>query len=183
MTSGFSYRRLHPVLGIRRPHMGVDFGAPRGAPVVAIAEGAVVGASFTRGGGNTVVLRHPGAYESRYLHLSRYAAGMRAGRRVQQGQVIGYVGATGLATGAHLHYELKRNGTAVNPIAEHRRHPPGEPIPPTLRASFLDARDLLRTRFVSALHTRRRDCCAKDSVAGARVSSVHRASVRVPGCG
>jgi murein DD-endopeptidase MepM/ murein hydrolase activator NlpD len=151
VTSGFSYRRLHPVLGIRRPHMGVDFGAPRGAPVVAIAEGSVGGAAFTRGGGNTVVLRHPGGYESRYLHLSRYGSGMRTGARVQQGQVIGYVGATGLATGPHLHYELKRNGTPVNPITEQRKHPPGEPIPAALRAAFVDARDLLRTRFVSAL--------------------------------
>jgi murein DD-endopeptidase MepM/ murein hydrolase activator NlpD len=151
VTSGFSYRRLHPVLGIRRPHMGVDFGAPRGAPVVAIADGMVAGAAFTRGGGNTVVLRHPSGYESRYLHLSRYAAGMRAGTRVQQGQVIGYVGATGLVTGAHLHYELKRNGTPVNPIAEQKRHPPGEPIPATLREAFVAARDTLRTRFVSAL--------------------------------
>jgi murein DD-endopeptidase MepM/ murein hydrolase activator NlpD len=151
VTSGFSYRRLHPVLGIRRPHMGVDFGAPRGAPVVAIADGTVAGAAFTRGGGNTVVLRHASGYESRYLHLSRYAAGMRGGARVQQGQVIGYVGATGLVTGAHLHYELKRNGSPVNPIAEQRKHPPGEPIPATLRNAFLDARNRLRTRFVGAL--------------------------------
>jgi murein DD-endopeptidase MepM/ murein hydrolase activator NlpD len=151
VTSGFSYRRLHPVLGIRRPHMGVDFGAPRGAPVVAIADGSVAGAAFTRGGGNTVVLRHAGGYESRYLHLSRYARGMRGGARVQQGQVIGYVGATGLVTGAHLHYELKRNGSHVNPIAEQKKHPPGEPIPRALRETFLAARDTLRGYFVSAL--------------------------------
>jgi murein DD-endopeptidase MepM/ murein hydrolase activator NlpD len=119
--------------------------------VVAIADGTVAGAAFTRGGGNTVVLRHAGGYESRYLHLSRYASGMRGGARVRQGQVIGYVGATGLTTGAHLHYELKRNGSHVNPIAEQRRHPPGEPIPAALRAAFIDARDALRTQFVSAL--------------------------------
>ena len=151
VTSGFSYRRLHPVLGIRRPHMGVDFGAPRGAPVVAIADGTVAGAAFTRGGGNTVVLRHASGYESRYLHLSRYASGMRSGTRVQQGQVIGYVGATGLVTGVHLHYELKRNGAHVNPIAEQKRHPPGEPIPAALQPAFVSARDTLRSRFVSAL--------------------------------
>jgi murein DD-endopeptidase MepM/ murein hydrolase activator NlpD len=151
VTSGFSYRRLHPVLGVRRPHMGVDFGAPRGAPVVAIADGSVLGAAFTRGGGRTVVLRHASGYESRYLHLSRYASGMRRGARVRQGQVIGYVGATGLVTGPHLHYELKRNGAHVNPIAEQRKHPPGQPLPAALRAAFTDARDVLRTRFVSAL--------------------------------
>jgi murein DD-endopeptidase MepM/ murein hydrolase activator NlpD len=131
--------------------MGVDFGAPKGAPVVAIADGAVAGAAFTRGGGNTVVLRHAGGYESRYLHLSRYAPGMRRGARVQQGQLIGYVGATGLVTGAHLHYELKRNGAHVNPIAEQKKHPPGEPIPAALQPAFLAARDTLRGRFVSAL--------------------------------
>jgi murein DD-endopeptidase MepM/ murein hydrolase activator NlpD len=76
---------------------------------------------------------------------------MRGGARVHQGQVIGYVGATGLVTGAHLHYELKRNGTHVNPIAEQKRHPPGEPIPPALREAFVASRDTLRTRFVSAL--------------------------------
>ena len=79
VTSGFSYRRLHPVLGIRRPHLGADFGAPKGAPVVAIADAAVVSARYTAGGGNTVTLRHAGGYESRYLHLSSFGAG-RPGR-------------------------------------------------------------------------------------------------------
>jgi murein DD-endopeptidase MepM/ murein hydrolase activator NlpD len=118
---------------------------------VAIADGAVAGAGYMGGGGNTVVLRHGSGYESRYLHLSRFAGGVRRGVHVQQGQVIGYVGATGLTTGAHLHYELKRNGSYVNPIAEQRRHPPGEPIPPSLREAFLAQRDDMRTRFVSAL--------------------------------
>ena len=74
VTSGFSYRRLHPVLGIRRPHLGVDFGAPRGAPVVAVSDGTVVSAAFTRGGGNTVTLRHTGGYETQYLHLSSFGS-------------------------------------------------------------------------------------------------------------
>jgi len=151
VTSSFSYRRLHPILGIRRPHLGVDFGAPRGAPVVAIAEGIVVAARYMGGGGNTVVLRHAGGYESRYLHLSAFGKGLRAGVRVQQGQIVGRVGSTGLSTGVHLHYELKRNGSPVNPVAEHKRHPPGEPIPPAYRAAFEDKRADLASRFVSAL--------------------------------
>jgi murein DD-endopeptidase MepM/ murein hydrolase activator NlpD len=150
VTSGFSYRRLHPVLGIRRPHLGVDFGAPRGAPVVAVSDGTVVSAAFTRGGGNTVTLRHTGGYETQYLHLSSFGAGIRGGAHVSQGQVIGRVGSTGLSTGPHLHYVLKRNGEHVNPIAEHRRHPPGDPISTEHRAAFEKARTEAHNRFVSA---------------------------------
>jgi murein DD-endopeptidase MepM/ murein hydrolase activator NlpD len=150
VTSGFSYRRLHPVLGIRRPHLGVDFGAPRGAPVVAVSDGTVVSAAFTRGGGNTVTLRHTSGYETQYLHLSSFGAGIRGGAHVSQGQVIGRVGATGLATGPHLHYVLKRNGQHVNPLAEHRRHPPGDPISAEHRVAFEKARAEAHNRFVSA---------------------------------
>ena len=151
VTSGFSYRRLHPVLGIRRPHLGADFGAPKGAPVVAIADAAVVSARYTAGGGNTVTLRHAGGYESRYLHLSAFGAGVRAGARVSQGQVIGRVGATGLVTGAHLHYELLRNGRHVNPVAEQKRNPPGAPIAAGDQAAFAARRAELDQRFVSAV--------------------------------
>lgn len=150
ITSGFSYRRLHPVLGIRRPHLGADFGAPRGAPVVAIADGAVLSARYTAGGGNTVTLRHAGGYESRYLHLSAFGAGIRAGARVAQGQVIGRVGATGLVTGPHLHYELLRNGTHVNPVAEQKRNPPGAPIAAGDQAAYAALRAELDGRFVPA---------------------------------
>jgi murein DD-endopeptidase MepM/ murein hydrolase activator NlpD len=150
VTSRFSYRRLHPVLGIRRPHLGVDFGAPRGAPVVAVSDGVVESAGYMRGGGNTVTLRHAGGYVTQYLHLSSFARGVRRGARVAQGQVIGRVGATGLATGPHLHYAMKRNGAHVNPLAEHRRHPPGEPIPAAARAAFEATRDDALRRFVSA---------------------------------
>jgi murein DD-endopeptidase MepM/ murein hydrolase activator NlpD len=151
VTSGFSYRRLHPVLGIRRPHLGADFGAPKGAPVVAIADAAVVSARYTAGGGNTVTLRHAGGYESRYLHLSAFGAGVRAGARVSQGQVIGRVGATGLVTGAHLHYELLRNGTHVNPVAEQKRNPPGAPIAAGDQPAFAARRAELDQQFVSAV--------------------------------
>jgi murein DD-endopeptidase MepM/ murein hydrolase activator NlpD len=153
VTSGFSFRRLHPVLGYTRPHYGVDFGAPTGAPVVAIAEGVVSLAGNTGGGGNTVKIRHSSGYESEYLHLSAYGSGIRTGAHVSQGQVIGKVGMTGLATGPHLHFGLKKNGEHVNPLAEQRKHPPGEPIPAALRAAFDASRDADRARFVSAVAT------------------------------
>jgi murein DD-endopeptidase MepM/ murein hydrolase activator NlpD len=153
ITSGFSYRRLHPVLGFTRPHFGVDFGAPTGAPVVAIADGVVELAGNTGGGGNAVRLRHASGYESEYLHLSAFGSGIRVGAHVSQGQVIGRVGATGLATGPHLHFGLKKNGEHVNPLVEQRKHPPGEPIPATLRAAFDAVREADRARFVSAVAT------------------------------
>jgi murein DD-endopeptidase MepM/ murein hydrolase activator NlpD len=153
ITSGFSYRRLHPVLGYTRPHFGVDFGAPTGAPVVAIADGVVELAGNAAGGGNTVRLRHASGYESEYLHLSAFGSGIRVGAHVSQGQVIGRVGATGLATGPHLHFGLKKNGEHVNPLVEQRKHPPGEPIPATLRAAFDAVREADRARFVSAVAT------------------------------
>jgi murein DD-endopeptidase MepM/ murein hydrolase activator NlpD len=136
ITSHFSSRRMHPVLHTARAHRGVDYAAPHGADVVAIASGTVVSASYDSANGRMVRLRHASGYESYYLHLSAFAAGVRAGAHVAQGQVIGRVGATGLATGPHLHYGLRRNGVFVNPLSEHRRLPPGEPIPPEAMAAF-----------------------------------------------
>jgi murein DD-endopeptidase MepM/ murein hydrolase activator NlpD len=153
VTSGFSFRRLHPVLGYTRPHYGVDFGAPTGAPVVAIAEGVVSLAGQTSGGGNTVRIRHASGYESEYMHLSAFGAGIHPGVHISQGALIGKVGMTGLATGPHLHFGLKKDGEHVNPLVEQRKHPPGEPIPATQRAAFDAARDADRTRFVSAVAT------------------------------
>lgn len=149
ITSRFSYRRLHPVLGRVRAHRGVDYGAPRGAPILAVASGVVVKAGRTRGGGNTVAIRHARGYETRYLHLSSFAKGIRPGRRVTQGQMIGRVGSTGLATGPHLHYELLRNGRHRNPLVEHRKLPPGDPIPVKYHARFVAFQQQAAARFVS----------------------------------
>jgi murein DD-endopeptidase MepM/ murein hydrolase activator NlpD len=143
VTSGFSRRRFHPVHRTYRAHLGVDYGAPRGSPVVAVASGVVVSAGWAGGGGNQVRIRHASGYESYYLHLSSFARGIRAGARVDQGQVIGRVGATGTATGPHLDYRLRRNGLFVNPLAEHRRLPPGDPIPAAHLAAFSGTRDTL----------------------------------------
>ena len=151
VTSRFSYRRLHPVLGTNRPHLGVDYGAPTGTPVIAVANGRVVSAAASGGSGNMVRLRHTNGYETYYLHLSRFATGMRPGNRVVQGQTIGYVGSTGLATGPHLDYRIRKNGTFVNPLIEHRNLPPGDPIPEEHLPAFIEARDQALERMFSPL--------------------------------
>ena len=115
VTSSFSYKRLHPVLKIRRPHLGVDYGAARGTPVIATADGKIVRASRKGGYGKTIIIRHGQKYHTLYGHLSRYAKGIRKGKSIKQGQVIGYVGTTGLSTGPHLHYELHVDGKPRNP--------------------------------------------------------------------
>lgn len=149
ITSGFSRRRLHPVFRTYRAHLGVDYGAPVGAAVVAVADGVVVSAGWAGGGGNQVRLRHAGGLESYYLHLSAFGRGIRAGARVSQGQVIGRVGATGTATGAHLDYRLRKNGVFVDPRREHSRMPPGVPIPATQLAAFRESRDELLRRLTA----------------------------------
>jgi murein DD-endopeptidase MepM/ murein hydrolase activator NlpD len=141
ITSGFSVSRLHPVFRTYRAHLGIDYGAPVGAPVVAVSSGTVVSAGWAGGGGNQVRLRHSGGYETYYLHLSSFGPGIRAGVHVDQGQMIGRVGATGTATGPHLDYRLKRNGVFVNPLIVQRSLPPGDPIPTALLPSFYSTRD------------------------------------------
>jgi len=141
ITSGFSRSRLHPVYRTYRAHLGIDYGAPVGAPVVAVASGTVVSAGWSGGGGNMVRLRHASGFESYYLHLSAFAKGIRAGVHVDQGELIGRVGATGTATGPHLDYRLRKNGVFVNPLTEHRKLPPGEPIPATALAAFHSSAD------------------------------------------
>jgi murein DD-endopeptidase MepM/ murein hydrolase activator NlpD len=141
ITSGFSTNRLHPVFRTYHAHLGIDYAAPVGAPVVAVSSGTVVSAGWAGGGGNQVRLRHSGGYETYYLHLSAFGSGIREGAHVEQGQIIGRVGATGTATGPHLDYRLKRNGAFVNPLVVQSSLPPGDPIPPALLASFYQFRD------------------------------------------
>ncbi len=116
ITSHFSKSRFHPILHAFRPHHGVDYGAPVGTPVMTTADGVVVEARYKGGEGNFVRIRHSTRIETSYLHLSRFAKGMRPGRKVMQGEVIGYVGATGLATGPHLDYRVSDNGTWLDPL-------------------------------------------------------------------
>lgn len=116
LTSRFGSRQ-HPILGYTALHKGVDFGAPTGTPIQAAGEGIVEHAGWLGGYGHYVRLRHNSEYATAYAHMSRYAAGLRAGARVRQGQVIGYVGSTGRSTGPHLHYEVMRRGTQINPVS------------------------------------------------------------------
>ncbi|HVT44217.1 MAG TPA: peptidoglycan DD-metalloendopeptidase family protein [Thermoanaerobaculia bacterium] len=116
VTSGFTKRRFHPILGIFRPHHGVDYGAPAGTPVMSTADGVVVFAGGGKGEGNFVRIRHSARIETYYLHLSRFAKGIKPGARVSQGDVIGYVGATGLATAPHLDYRISDKGTWLDPL-------------------------------------------------------------------
>ena len=161
ITSRFSMRRFHPVDKVFRPHLGVDYGAPAGSSVVAVAHGVVVSARYSGAGGNTVQLRHAGGFETYYLHLSSFGPGIRPGARVAQGQLVGRVGSTGSATGPHLDYRLKRSGTFVNPVSIHSRQAPGEPIPANHLARFTSARDAslaqLRTTLLAAAPAARPD--------------------------
>ena len=125
ISSGYSMHRLHPVHGVVRPHTGVDYAAPTGTPVMSIGDGTVLSAGWGSGGaGNMVKIRHNSVYTTAYLHLSRMA--VKAGQQVHQGQVIGYVGMTGTATGPHLDFRVWKNGSPINPLK--LESPPSEPI-------------------------------------------------------
>ena len=148
VTSRFSLNRFHPILKRRMPHYGVDYGAPVGTAVQATADGTVVSAGTRGGAGRMVRLRHANGYVTSYLHLSGYAEGIRSGHRVQQGQVVGYVGSSGLSTGPHLDYRVQRNGRWINPATL-----VNEPVPPladALLRAFLQHRDALRRELRGA---------------------------------
>lgn len=147
VTSGFSSRRFHPVLKQYRPHYGIDYGAPAGTPVRVTGSGVVQSAGWDSGGGKTIKVRHPNGYLTAYLHLSRFADGVRSGKRVSQGEVIGYVGSTGLATAPHLDYRMQRNGHWMNPLT--LKSKPAEPIPAEQLPEFESWRDLLRAALQS----------------------------------
>ncbi len=145
VTSGFSHSRLHPVLGTRRPHYGTDYAAPTGTPIYAVGDGVVTRAHYTSGNGNYVRIRHNSVYETQYLHMSRFARGIRPGVRVQQGDVIGYVGMTGLATGPHVCFRFWKNGQQV----DHRREefPSADP----LHEDYFDEFFVIRDRLMEQL--------------------------------
>ena len=162
ITSNYG-RRFHPVLGIYRAHLGTDFGASSGTPVTATGQGVVSFAGRNGGYGNLVIIRHPGGYTTHYAHLSRFASGIRPGKRVEIEQVIGYVGSTGLATGPHLHYELRQNGRAVD--VRKAKLPGAPPLPSEYKRAFnrlqaerlallnraTQAREMLAARAVSGV--------------------------------
>jgi murein DD-endopeptidase MepM/ murein hydrolase activator NlpD len=139
VTSAFSRSRFHPILREFRAHLGVDYKAPAGAPVVAVADGLVLQAETSGAAGRFIHLRHANGYETEYLHLSSIA--VRPGAHVRQGDLIGRVGSSGLATGPHLDYRVKRGGAFVDPLAVHRALPPADPVPADQMPAFREAED------------------------------------------
>ena len=134
ISSGFTNSRFHPILRVNRAHHGVDYVAPAGTPVKSIGSGKVVARGFEAGGGNYVRIQHNSVYTTSYMHLRGFATGIQVGKQVQQGEVIGYVGSTGLSTGPHLDFRVYRNGTPINPLT--MESPPAYPVRPELRDSF-----------------------------------------------
>ncbi|EXI74517.1 MAG TPA: M23 family metallopeptidase [Candidatus Accumulibacter phosphatis] len=145
LTSGFSDARMHPILQTLRAHKGVDYAAPVGTRVFAVADGVVDSADYQGGYGKLIVLRHQGAYSTAYGHLNDFAAGIRKGVRVQQGDTIGYVGQTGLASGPHLHYEFRVNDEQVDPQA--LALPTATPLDGVQRARFMASRLALQAQL------------------------------------
>jgi len=143
ITSRFSYARRHPILRIVRPHLGVDYAAPAGTPVVAVSAGTVAAAGPASQGGKMVRIRHAGGLETYYLHLMRIA--VRTGSAVSQNQIIGYVGSTGLSTGPHLDFRVTQRGRFINPGKV--IFPPSPPVPPSEFARFAAARDPLQAQL------------------------------------
>jgi murein DD-endopeptidase MepM/ murein hydrolase activator NlpD len=149
VTSAFSPRRFHPVLKEYRTHLGVDYRAPAGSPVVAVADGVVLSAGMAGASGRLVHLRHANGFESEYLHLSSIS--VRKNQHVHQGELIGRVGSSGLATGPHLDYRLRKNGVFINPVTAHRTMPPAEPVSASEMEAFVAARDRAFPRSALAL--------------------------------
>lgn len=141
ITSRFSNSRLHPILNQRRPHYGTDYAAPHGTPILAVGDGVVTRAAYDGGNGNYVRIRHNSVYETQYLHMSRFAQGIKPGARVRQGQVIGYVGSTGLATGPHVCFRFWKNGQQVDHLRE--QFPSADALPWDYHQGFTQLRDSL----------------------------------------
>ena len=139
ISSRYSKSRRHPILGIRRPHFGVDYAAPEGNPVWAIADGTVVFCGWNGGYGKQVIIRHPRSYKSMYGHLSRFAPGIRNGKSVRQKQIIGYVGSSGLSTGPHLDFRLLKKNSFRNPLLE--ISPQAGPLRSNQMPAFKEATD------------------------------------------
>jgi murein DD-endopeptidase MepM/ murein hydrolase activator NlpD len=137
ISSAFSTGRFHPILKKSRPHHGIDYAAASGTPIRAVGDGVVARAGWGGGYGNVVEIRHRSAYSSRYAHMRAFAPGIRPGVRVRQGDLIGYVGSTGLSTGPHLHYEFHENGRPINPSSI--KYLTGDPVPGGSRSRYRSA--------------------------------------------
>jgi len=147
ISSGFTMKRFHPVQKRWKSHLGTDYAAPRGTPILATADGYVIAASYTGGNGNYVKIKHDEVYTTQYLHMTGFADGIKKGVRVNQGQVIGYVGSTGLATGPHVCYRFWKNGKQINHRAE--KFPPSIPMPDSLLPAYMEFMEPIKARLDS----------------------------------
>ena len=150
ISSRYNPRRFHPVLKRVKPHLGTDYAAPYGTEIYATADGTVTEARYTRGNGRYVKIRHDKTYETQYLHMQKFGKGIRPGKSVRQGDVIGYVGATGLATGPHVCYRFWKNGKQVDPLRQNL--PPPEPMAEAEVPLFMKVRDVLRAELDAIPH-------------------------------
>jgi len=142
ISSRFNLRRLHPIKKRRIPHLGTDYAAPYGTPIMAVADGVITKASYTRNNGRYVKMRHDGTYETQYLHMQRFAKGIKPGVNVSQGATIGYVGSTGLATGPHVCFRFWKNKKQIDHLREN--FPPAEPMPEDELPAFFEHRDSMK---------------------------------------
>lgn len=147
ISSNFSYRRFHPILKIYRPHHGLDYAAPQGTPVSAVGDGTVIFSGYKGQYGKIIIVRHPNNWRTYYGHLSRIEKNIKKGSKIKQGQIIGYVGSTGLATGPHLHYELRVKNKPINPLSV--KVPRGRTVPQKLLAEFRDFKNKMDSQLVS----------------------------------
>ncbi|HLR77182.1 MAG TPA: peptidoglycan DD-metalloendopeptidase family protein, partial [Balneolaceae bacterium] len=145
ISSHFSHNRLNPVTHKHMPHTGTDYAAPKGTPVRATGDGVVIRAGYAGAAGNMVKIRHNSTYKTAYMHMNRFASGIRKGVHVKQGQVIGYVGSTGRSTGYHLHYSVYKNGTAVNSLT--LELPSSRSVPDNLMDEFKKERNRLNKKL------------------------------------
>jgi len=147
ISSRFSYSRMHPILKIRRPHLGVDYAAPTGTPVLAIGDGVVIKKGYSGGAGHMVKIKHNSVYTTAYLHLSKYGKGIHNGAYVKQGDIIGYVGSTGLSTGPHLDFRFYKNGSAIDPLKVEA--PPVDPVREENMERFKEVREDVMSKVTS----------------------------------
>ncbi len=149
ITSGYTGKRFHPVIGKDTAHRAIDYAAPLGTPINSVGDGTITFAGWSTGYGNFIKIKHNGTYSTHYAHLSAIAKGVKTGSRVVQGQVIGFVGSTGWSTGPHLHYEIAKNGNLVNPLTIEL--PAGDPVSPENKEDFFQKQQALHMTMMSGL--------------------------------
>lgn len=170
ISSRFNRRRFHPVLKRHKAHLGTDYAAPTGTPIIAVADGTVTKVSQTRNNGKYVKIKHDKMYSTQYLHMSRHVKGMRAGDKVKQGETIGYVGQTGLATGPHVCFRFWKNGRQVNHLRENL--PPPQPMDPVQLPAYNKVRDEIKGKLDAMSYPRLFDAPVLDSTAAPSTDSI-----------